>query len=113
MQRCYFIVFVLFVIFSCKNDDDVCVNEYVNFTSIENTSDCENIMWEYTLNTNDDYLIIRSHEEFSQLVNTSDCDAQINFDEYSLIIGSTYVSSGTTFDYEVIYNCSENNIYML
>ncbi|MFV0305361.1 MAG: hypothetical protein ACK5IC_07790 [Moheibacter sp.] len=60
------------------------------------------------MNTDEVFLIIRIQEEFDQYVNISDCNPQINFDEFDLVIGSTYVSENSTFGYDVVYNCGKN-----
>lgn len=99
---------------SCKNDDDnSCSNQYVEFRNIEDISNCQETLWNFTLNTVEDYVIIRNQEEFVQLVNVQNCTVEIDFSEYDLIIGSHYISPQANFEYEVIDNCTENKLYIL
>lgn len=97
---------------SCNNDDDSCSNERVEFRNIEDVSNCQETLWDLTLNTVEDYLIIRNQEEFEQFVIAQNCTIEIDFTRYDLIIGSHYISPEASFDYEVINNCEENYLYV-
>lgn len=103
----------LMSLFSCKDDDDMCSNAYVEYKNIEDISNCQETLWNFTLNTEENFIIVRNQEEFEQFVNAENCSVEIDFSDYDLIIGSHYISPEATFDYEVIDNCSENELYIL
>lgn len=102
------------ILFSCKDDDDnSCRNEYVEYRNIEDFSNCQETLWNITLNTTENYVIVHNQQEFEQFVNTLNCSVEIDFGLYDLIIGSHYISPEADFDYEVIDNCAENKLYIL
>ncbi|HUH35696.1 MAG TPA: hypothetical protein VL022_07695 [Moheibacter sp.] len=111
MKISYLLIF-LSVFFSCQNDDDFCSNQYVAFKQIEEISDCQNTLWNFTLNTDESDIIVRNQQDFEQYVNTGDCAVQVDFNQYDLIIGTQYVAEATKFEYTVVDVCEENQLYL-
>lgn len=109
MYRLLVIALILFNI-SCSDDDgDVCRNEIIETTSLENEYNCENTKSNLEIDLSDDFIVITNQTDFENLV-SGNCDPNIDFSRFDLIIGKEQLPSGNdSIDYKYSRNCNTND----